>query len=76
VQTAAPPSVKRAGASGNEQEQTKTNDSGMKEPEVPVLTLPLVIGYWLFISAPLTATGSAVMRFASGISLTPYFADC
>jgi hypothetical protein len=48
----------------------------MKEPEVPVLTLPLVIGYWLFISAPLTATGSAVMRFASGISLTPYFADC
>ena len=32
------------------------------------------IGY--SIQRRLTVRGSAIMRFAPGISLTPYFADC
>jgi hypothetical protein len=46
----------------------------MKEQEVPVLTLPLAIGY--SVQRRLSVTGSVIMRFAPGISLTPYFADC
>jgi len=45
------PGVERAGASGNKRERTTNNDSSTKEREVPVLTLPLAIGYWLHTCA-------------------------